>query len=163
MQGELEGIQLARDRNPFTHHQFINDNILIGQAKESEARKFKQFLSHYERDFHEKVYLQNNKLFVLNSSAKKKKKLAIIIGCQEDDIPSKYLGIPLFHWKEIKAIYWDNLVEKIKSKLSSQKNKTLNYDGRFTLIKHTLQSMPIYLVLVFKIPTIENKIDKLCK
>lgn len=80
--GELEGIRSMREGEVITHHQFVDDTILIGQAKESEARQFKQILSLYERGSHQRVNLSKIKLFLLNSIMRKKRKLAAIIRCK---------------------------------------------------------------------------------
>lgn len=71
--------------------------------------------------------------------------------------------MPLFVGR-IKALYWHTLVDIVKSKLMGWKNKTLSYARRLCLIKHTLQSIPIYLALIFKIPiALASKIYIICR
>lgn len=111
----------------------------------------------------QKINLQKTNLFVLNSQKAKKSKLARIIGCKSSKLPSVYLGMPFFEGR-IKASYWEILINKIQRRLAGWKSKILSYVGRLNLIKHTLLSIPIYLALVFKIPTSTvNKIDRLCR
>ena len=78
--GELIGINLEKTRSYYSHHQFVDDTILLGKAKDNEAIKFKQILFMYERASHQKVNIQKTKLYVLNSSMRNKKKLDNIKG-----------------------------------------------------------------------------------
>lgn len=158
-QGQLAILKPSRESMSYTHHQFVNDTILMGQANEKEANKFKEILSQYEDISMQKINLLKTNLFVLNSSEVKKRKLARIIGCKSSKLPLVYLGMPFFEGR-IKANYWETLINKIQTKLAGWKSKILSYVGRLNLIKHTLLSILVYSTLVFKIPaSIANKID----
>ena len=47
---------------------------------------------------------------------------------------------------------WDEVMEKMVSRLSKWKMKTLSIGGRLTLLKAVLGSMPIYHTSIFKVP-----------
>jgi len=162
-EGHIIGLRLARESICYTHHQFVDDTILMGQANEKEARNLKEILSHYEKNSMQKINLQKTKLFILHSSQVRKRKLANIIRCQSSEFPSVYLGMPFFEGR-IRASYWEVLINKIQRKLVGWKNKILSYAGRLNLIKHTLLSILVYSALVFKIPSsIAKRIDRLCR
>lgn len=72
-----------------------------------------------------------------------KNKFIKVCGCKEDDIPIRYLGIPLYVGR-LKAQYWDNLVQKIQNKLIGWKKKVLSYARKLILIKIVLQSILVY-------------------
>jgi len=147
----------------YTHHQFMDDTILMGKANEKEAKKFKKIHKHYEETSLQKVNFHKTNLFMLNSFEAKKRKLARILGCKSSNMLAVYLGMPFFEGR-IKASYWENLLNKIQKKLVGWKSKSLSYARRLNLIKHTLLSISIYLALVFKIPTsIASKIDRMCR
>lgn len=79
-----------------------------------------------------------------------------------DDLPTKYLGMPMYI-RRLKTQYWDSLVQKVQNKLSRWKKKCLSYRGKLVLIKSVLQSIPVYNMMDFKLNiTISDKIDKIC-
>nr|GEX60757.1 RNA-directed DNA polymerase, eukaryota [Tanacetum cinerariifolium] len=48
---------------------------------------------------------------------------------------------------------WKEVVDKVLSRLSKWKTKTLSIGGRFTLLKSVLGSMPIFHMSIFKVPS----------
>lgn len=71
--------------------------------------------------------------------------------CGTDFLPTKYLGAPLgagFKCRE----FWDETVERIRSKLGIWKRRFLSKAGRLVLIKSTLAAIPVYLMSLFKAP-----------
>nr|GFA90873.1 hypothetical protein [Tanacetum cinerariifolium] len=47
---------------------------------------------------------------------------------------------------------WNDVVQKVKNKLSTWKAKTLSVGGRITLIKPVLGAIPTYYLSLFKVP-----------
>nr|GFC20977.1 hypothetical protein [Tanacetum cinerariifolium] len=47
---------------------------------------------------------------------------------------------------------WEEVVERVKSRLSKWKMKTLSIGGRLTLLKSVLGSMSIFHMSIFKVP-----------
>nr|GEV50644.1 RNA-directed DNA polymerase, eukaryota [Tanacetum cinerariifolium] len=69
--------------------------------------------------------------------------VADMIGCSVLRTPFKYLGIPVGgNMNSIKA--WDDIINKIKKRLSNWKLNTLFIGGRLTLLKSVLGSTPLY-------------------
>ncbi|GJV14277.1 RNA-directed DNA polymerase, eukaryota, reverse transcriptase zinc-binding domain protein [Tanacetum coccineum] len=48
---------------------------------------------------------------------------------------------------------WQEIVEKVKSRLSKWKSKTLSIGGRLTLLKSVLGSIPVFHMSIFKVPS----------
>ncbi|GKC60164.1 hypothetical protein Tco_1087762, partial [Tanacetum coccineum] len=76
---------------------------------------------------------------------------AYSLGCSVMKTPFKYLGVPVGgNMSSIKA--WDDIIRKIKSRLSKWKVNTLSIGGRLTLLKSVLGSTPCYWMSLFKVP-----------
>lgn len=103
-----EDLSLSRVKS-ITHHQFVDDTILIGKATKQEAKKYKQILSTYEKASHQRIDTSKTKLFGLNLFDKKTKQLARIFSCQIGDLPTTYLGLPLFNGRLTKN-YWEGFI-----------------------------------------------------
>jgi hypothetical protein len=76
-------------------------------------------------------------------------------------LPGKYLGLPL-HFRTVKRIELQPLVEKINKRLAGWKGRLLSKAARETLVKSVLSAQPIYHLTVF--PTqkwLLQKIDKI--
>lgn len=50
--GIIMGSKPTKESREITHHQFIDDTILVGQAQEKEAKAFKKILQSYEKASH---------------------------------------------------------------------------------------------------------------
>nr|GEV50141.1 hypothetical protein [Tanacetum cinerariifolium] len=48
---------------------------------------------------------------------------------------------------------WDNVIAKLRTRLSKWKVKTLSIGGRLTLLKYVLGASPIYSMSIFKVPS----------
>nr|GEV03542.1 RNA-directed DNA polymerase, eukaryota, reverse transcriptase zinc-binding domain protein [Tanacetum cinerariifolium] len=78
-------------------------------------------------------------------------------------LPVRYLGVPLIA-KRLSVKECGSLIDKIKSKVKSWKNRSLSYAGRLQLIDAVLESVHVYWASVFLLPTtIVNEINKLPK
>ncbi|GKC07718.1 hypothetical protein Tco_0999328 [Tanacetum coccineum] len=82
---------------------------------------------------------------------------------EEGILPVKYLGVPLV---SSRLIFCDcqELIEKVKNRISDWKNKSLSAAGRLQLVQSVLASMHVYWASVFILPTqIMLDIEKLMR
>lgn len=75
----------------------------------------------------------------------------VVIGILRKDFPFTYLGCPIFHMSKNKLFY-QSIMNKLSSKLLGWKGKILSNGGRAILIKHVLQSIPMYCLSVTNLP-----------
>ena len=87
--------------------------------------------------------------------------LVEILGCRVGTLPMTYLGMPLGASPNSPSI-WNPILEKIKRKLAEWKKLYLSKEGKLTLLKIMLSSLPTYFLLLFTISTyMTNRIEKL--
>ncbi|KAK4384505.1 hypothetical protein Sango_3053800 [Sesamum angolense] len=75
-------------------------------------------------------------------------------------LPITYLGAPLYKGNKRKVLY-ENLIDKVRNRISGWENCHLYYGERLLLIKTVLSSMPIYLLQVLNPPV--STIQKLVR
>lgn len=68
-----------------------------------------------------------------------------ILQVKKEEFPITYLGCPLFIGKK-KNEYFANMATKIIKKIGSWQCNRLSTGGKIILIKHALNTMPIYLL-----------------
>ena len=73
-----------------------------------------------------------------------------LLGVQEVERHAKYLGLPTIIGKSKKAIF-SCLVDRISKKIHGWKGKLLSRPGKEVLIKVVLQSIPTYIMSIFRI------------
>ncbi|GJT94027.1 RNA-directed DNA polymerase, eukaryota, reverse transcriptase zinc-binding domain protein [Tanacetum coccineum] len=74
------------------------------------------------------------------------------LGCLILKCPFYYLGTKV-GGSMTRVQAWQEIVEKVKSRLSKWKSKTLSIGGRLTLLKSVLGSIPVFHMSIFKVPS----------
>ncbi|GJX36969.1 hypothetical protein Tco_0250272, partial [Tanacetum coccineum] len=82
--------------------------------------------------------------------------MANIIGCGTSKLPLKYLGVPV-GCNMSRSSNWNAIIQKFYSKLSSWKARLLSVGGRLTLIRSVLNSLPIYYLSIYQVPSSVRK------
>nr|GEZ57674.1 RNA-directed DNA polymerase, eukaryota [Tanacetum cinerariifolium] len=77
--------------------------------------------------------------------------MAASIGCSIMQNKFHYLGIMVGESMSCHKA-WDDVVLKLRSRLSKWKAKTLSIGGRLTLLKSVLGASPLYNISIFKVP-----------
>lgn len=74
-----------------------------------------------------------------------------------------YLGMPLLHTRVSQHTY-QNIIDKVKRRLSGWHASLLSLAGRITLAQTILQAIPVYAMQSTSLPIgINLKIDKACR
>ena len=66
-------------------------------------------------------------------------------------LPSSYLGLPLGAPHKSTAV-WDGVEERFWRRLAIWKRQYISKEGRLTLIRNTLTSVPLYYVSILRMP-----------
>ena len=78
-----------------------------------------------------------------------------------DTFPCCYLGLQL-HYRPLRKVHVQPLIERIGQRLPGWKGKLLNKEGRLTLVTSVLSSMPTYHLTIFPLAAWTKKqIDRI--
>jgi hypothetical protein len=78
------------------------------------------------------------------------------LNCRLSSLPFKYLGLPIGANPNCEST-WDSLVEHLRKRLCSWRNKYISLGGRIVLINSVLNAIPIFHLSFLKLP---NKVRK---
>lgn len=83
------------------------------------------------------------------------------MGCEVKELPSIYLGMPLFKGP-LPTNTWNTLIDRFQKKLAGWKGSLLTKAGKLQLLKSSLQNLPMYLLFLFKVPReISERIEQI--
>lgn len=149
--GNLKGLKPSSSNVVYSHEQFIDDFITMGEATIMEAKNMKIILNTYESAFGQKINQDKSCLFFINTPAQRQIRIGRILGCNITEFPSTYLGLPLYLKPE--DSFQNKLTDRINLKLAGSKGVVLSQAGKITLLKATLQNLLVYALSLFKIPS----------
>jgi hypothetical protein len=86
-----------------------------------------------------------------------------ILGCQVQQFPIRYLGLPL-STKQIPKSNFQSVVEGVARKLPPCHGNLMARSGRLVWIKSVMRSVPIYAMMAENLPPWARKeIDAICR
>ena len=83
------------------------------------------------------VRLNKSKVFFFNTNIAIHRNITIILGFQREQLPSKYLGIPLTN-KPLSKKVWNPILNKLQDKIKKWTCKSLNLVGHLVLTQAVL-------------------------
>ncbi|GJS90243.1 RNA-directed DNA polymerase, eukaryota [Tanacetum coccineum] len=135
-----------------SHLFYADDAVFIGEWTDSNLRSIIQMLHCFSLASGLKINLQKSNLLGVGVTGSLVNEAAASIGCSvmKERPLFKNLGVMVGgNMSKINA--WDDMVGKIKSRLSKWKINTLSIGGRLTLLKVVLGSTPIYPMSLYKV------------
>ncbi|GKD64091.1 RNA-directed DNA polymerase, eukaryota, reverse transcriptase zinc-binding domain protein [Tanacetum coccineum] len=103
-----------------------------------------------------KINLHKSKLLGVGVSKAETDLAASIVGCSIFSPPFHYLGVKIGAYMS-RIISWKEVIEKISSRLSKWKIKTLSSGSRLTILKSVLTTLPLYYMSIYKAPAVVLK------
>ena len=153
--GELGGSEVR-----LSHLLFANDTIVFCDAVPEQILHIRKVLSCFEAVTGLRVNLSKSEM-VHVGMVDGMPSLADILCCRIGALPMSYLGMPLGAPYNSLSV-WNTILEKIEWRLASWQTLYLSKEGRLTLLKSTLSSLPTYFLSLFTIPvSVAKRIEKL--
>ena len=134
------------------HLLFADNTILFCNASTEQLLSIRLALSYFQVFTGLKVNMGKGEIVPIREE-NNLDALANILSCRMDNLPLKYLGMPLDTSFKTTSI-WNPILEKMEKKLSAWKRLYLSKGGKLTLLKSTLSSFPTYFLSLFIIPKV---------
>nr|GEU54499.1 RNA-directed DNA polymerase, eukaryota [Tanacetum cinerariifolium] len=148
--GMYQGIEVGGLVN-LSHMFYADDAVFVGKWSESNISSLIHVLDCFHKVSGLKINMNKSKIIGIEVEAGKVSCAAIKLSCRVLKAPFLYLGSYVggdMH----KLQSWEDIVDRVRRRLSRWKMKMLSIGGRLTLIKSVLGSMPIFHMLMFKVP-----------
>ncbi|KAH9687878.1 hypothetical protein KPL70_014934 [Citrus sinensis] len=112
------------------------------------------FLHHYETVSGQLINQSKSNFYTIVQS---------ITGFQPRQFPFTYLGCPVYvRGVRIRIRHFDDIIRKIRGRISGWANRLLSFGGKLVLIRHVLSSILLHLFHVLRLPaTVTQKLERL--
>jgi hypothetical protein len=154
--GSFKGILVGSNPVEITHLQYADDTLCIGEASVENLWTLKAILRGFEMASGLKVNFWKSGLIGVNVSSDFLEVATIFLNCRLTSLPFKYLGLPIGANPKCEST-WDPLVDHLRKRLCSWRNKYISLGGRIVLINSVLNAIPIFHLSFLKLP---NKVWK---
>ena len=112
----------------------------------------KTLLGDYKKASGQKInFAKSTITFSPNTKARSKRGIILILGLSDAKSHDKYLGLPTVVGKNLKHMF-ANIVDRVRTRVESWRRSLFSIGGREILVKAVLQSIPTYVMSLFRIP-----------
>ncbi|GJY31768.1 RNA-directed DNA polymerase, eukaryota [Tanacetum coccineum] len=148
--GMFKGVQLNPSLN-LSHMFYADDAVFVGQWCDDNINILTHVLDCFYWASGLRINMSKSKIMGILVADDKVKSAATKLGCLMLNTPFSYLGTKV-GGSMSRTHAWEEVIDKVRSRLSRWKMKTLSIGGRLTLLKSVLGSMPIFHMSIFKAP-----------
>ncbi|KAL2471352.1 Uncharacterized protein Adt_39488 [Abeliophyllum distichum] len=135
-----------------SHLCFADDMIIFANSQKQSIRRVLYCIEHYERASGQLVNRDKSGIILpRRATIQQIHMLEHLTGFRHQQQPFTYLGVPLFKGHR-KIFLYDDLTQKVRSRISGWASRLLSPGGRITLIRSVLSSLPLYLLQILKPP-----------
>jgi hypothetical protein len=163
--GSVPGIRQTKGIDPINHALFADDSLMLGGASVNIAKNFNEILQSFCGISGALINKRKSAVYGWNTEQQTIQRIALHLGfpgyATWEKI--KYLGLPLTLGPN-KAALWEEIINKVKAKISTWGGQWLTNARKFTLIKSVMSSLPIYQASFLLAPkTITIQITKMIR
>ncbi|CAN0825290.1 LINE-1 retrotransposable element ORF2 protein [Linum grandiflorum] len=149
----------ANECGEICHLLYADDTLLFCDAEESQVRNLLAVLLCFQSVTGLRINFLKSRIFSIGH-VPDLLHFAAIFGCEVGNFPTIYLGLPLGGNPSSLSL-WNPVIAQVNNRLDSWKVKHLSFGGRLVMVKHVLESLPIYYMSLFKAPcSVINQIEK---
>ncbi|XP_045809691.1 uncharacterized protein LOC123904036 [Trifolium pratense] len=147
----FRGFSIGSEPIVIYHLQYADDTLCIGETSVENLWTLKAILRGFELTSGLKVNFWKSGLIGINVPSAFLSMACTFLNCRLDSIPFKYLGLPIgANPKSLST--WDPLVEHLRNRLCSWRNKHISLGGRVVMINAVLNAIPVFYLSFLKMP-----------
>ncbi|KAJ9556097.1 hypothetical protein OSB04_010711 [Centaurea solstitialis] len=135
-----------------SHLCFADDLMVFSKGNVDSVKVLKEVLSDLAVLSGLKPNIGKSSVYFANVHPDTVREILHILPFQPGNLPFRYLGVPLSA-KRLVVSDFAILIAKIRSRILNWKSKSLSFGGRLQLIKAVLESLQLYWMLVFTLPS----------
>jgi hypothetical protein len=135
-----------------SHLQFADDTLLLGVNSWANVHALRAVLSLFAVMSGLKVNFHKILLVGINIADSWMNEAASILNCKVGKVPFTYLGLSI-EGDPRRLVFWEPVLDTIKSRLSRWKSRFLSFGGRLVLLKFVLAYLLVYTLSFFKAPS----------
>ena len=147
----FSGVTVATGRVKVDLLQFANDTLFFCEPFLHNVLAVKAMLRSFEMISGLRVNFRKSAIGAVGISQLDKLVYSKCLNCRQIELPFKYLGITI-GGNPRRITFWNSIVDKIKSRLSSWKGRLLSMAGRICLIKSVITTLPLFYFSFVKAP-----------
>jgi len=148
----LKGVKVARGCPRINHLLFADDTMFFTNASEQSSKALKDILLRYEAGSGQYINTAKSSVsFSRRAPPQLKSKVKDIVQIPNEGGIGKYLGLPEPFGRKKKDLF-ASIVDKIKQKAKSWRNRFLSSAGKMVMVKSVLSTMPSHSMTCFKLP-----------
>jgi len=131
-----------------SHLQFTNDTLIFGERSWVNVRAMRAVLLLFAAMSGLKVNFHKSEFVGINFTQSWLLEVAAVLNCKVGSLPILYLGLPV-GGDPRRLIFWEHVVNRIKSRLSGWKSRHLSFGGclvlhKFFLLQSSLRYHRLY-------------------
>ncbi|GJW35337.1 hypothetical protein Tco_0058257 [Tanacetum coccineum] len=134
-----------------SHLFYADDAVFMGQWCDGNISTLIHVLECFYRASGLRINMSKSKILGVNVDSDKVKGAASKLGCLILKTPFTYLGSKV-GGSMSRVHAWNEVIDRVKNRLSKWKMKTLSIGGRLTLLKSVLGSIPIFHMSIYRAP-----------